>query len=188
MKHSVFTMIVGFLLLCDICSQNCQAGKGSYIVLSGSNVQNGIIQQDVPLKGQTIAIDDHHGKSCRLIDRSTSSHSIYFNVADDYFNEGAYDYDGTNKSCSVGHISVMYYDGGTDDFALYYDSIDEAHKEVLVSRTGSDTWKWLTLDLDDIYLGNRILSNFDVRFTVAPPRNLCIFTMFTFGPGRKMKA
>lgn len=61
-------------------------------------------------------------------------------------------------------VTIDYYDHGTGDWSLQYDSTDGAYKQSApVAKTGTDTWKTATFTVDDAAFGNRENAGSDFR-------------------------
>lgn len=61
-------------------------------------------------------------------------------------------------------VTIDYYDHGTGNWSLQYDSTDGAYKQSpAVAKTGTDTWKTATFTVDDAAFGNRENAGTDFR-------------------------
>jgi hypothetical protein len=61
-------------------------------------------------------------------------------------------------------VTIDYYDHGTGNWSLQYDSTDGAYKQTPpVAKTGTDTWKTATFTVDDAAFGNRENAGSDFR-------------------------
>ncbi|GAA4623611.1 GH92 family glycosyl hydrolase [Actinoallomurus vinaceus] len=61
-------------------------------------------------------------------------------------------------------VTIDYYDHGTGNWSLQYDSTDGAYQQTApVAKTGTDTWKTATFTVDDAAFGNRENAGSDFR-------------------------
>ncbi|WP_345349420.1 GH92 family glycosyl hydrolase [Actinoallomurus liliacearum] len=61
-------------------------------------------------------------------------------------------------------VTIDYYDHGTGNWSLQYDSTDGAYKQSpSIAKTGTDTWKTATFTVDDAAFGNRENAGSDFR-------------------------
>ena len=124
--------------------------NGVRVRLGISNEDRGL-RQHRPERGRAATIG---GRKCKAIDIAADGHHMYFNVDDKYL----FDVDLPVQ------VTVEYYDLGTRQFLLKYDSSDSgahwhgSHKRSeRAIRTDTKTWKTHTFSLQDARFANRTL-------------------------------
>src|SRR3981081_2430879 len=91
------------------------AGTAVSVVLGATNTSNGLAQVDGP-DGRTapVVAGGLSGRANAAEDQPPYPHNMYFQVDDSVAYSGSF----------VAQVSVQYYDQGTNQFALQYDSTD----------------------------------------------------------------
>ncbi|HEY4461502.1 MAG TPA: hypothetical protein VGN41_02460, partial [Streptosporangiaceae bacterium] len=142
------------------------AGTTASVVLGATNTDSGLAQVDGP-DGRTapVAAGGLSGRANAPEDQPSYPHNIYFQVDDSVAYNGSY----------VAQVSVEYYDQGSNQFALQYDSTDcsvalsGAYKQAgTVTKTNTGTWKTATFSLPDAHFANRENNSADLRLAMGP--------------------
>jgi hypothetical protein len=141
------------------------AGTTASVVLGTTNTDNGLAQVDGP-DGRTapVVAGGLSGRTNAAEDQPAYPHNIYFQVDDSVAYNGSY----------VAQVSVEYYDQGTNQFMLQYDSTDcsvalsGAYKSAgTVTKTNTGTWKTATFSLPDTHFANRENNTADFRLAMG---------------------
>lgn len=136
-------------------------GTSASVVLGATNTDNGLAQVDGP-DGRTapVTAGGLSGRVNAAEDQPPYPHNIYFQVDDSVAYNGSY----------VAQVSVEYYDQGSNQFMLQYDSTDcsvplsGAYKSAgTVTKTNTGTWKTATFTLPDAHFANRENNSADFR-------------------------
>ena len=122
--------------------------NGVRVKLGEINDERGLKQLRAQ-RGRVVTIG---GRQCKAIDIAAHGHHLYFNVDDKYL----FDVDLPVR------VTVEYYDLGTRQFLVKYDSSDSgAHwhgthkRSERINRTDTKTWKTHTFNLPDARFANR---------------------------------
>jgi hypothetical protein len=135
------------------------------IDLGPTDVPEGIVRVDVTYDGETDALADVAGRTCRKPRTSTGDNYIYFNCDDSRIY-------GDNQDL---YIAVDYLDGGGGSWLLEYDGLVEPYTIFLPTvtvGTGPQQWKTVVLHLTDANFTNRQNGGSDFRANA-----------FTYGDG-----
>lgn len=140
-------------------------GTTASVVLGATNADSGLAQVDGP-DGRTapVTVGGQSGRAVAAEDQPPYPHNMYFQVDDSVAYNGSY----------VAQVSVEYYDQGSNQFALQYDSSDcgaavsGAYKTAgAVTKTGTGTWKTATITLPDAHFANRENNSADFRLAMG---------------------
>ena len=140
-------------------------GTTASVVLGTTNSGSGLGQVDGP-DGRTapVTAGGVSGRGVAAEDQPAYPHNMYFQVDDSIAYNGSY----------VAQVSVEYYDQGSNQFALQYDSSDcgatvsGAYKTAgAVTKTGTGTWKTATITLPDAHFANRENNSADFRLAMG---------------------
>jgi PKD repeat protein len=111
------------------------------------------------------------GKNCRRTNVGSGDYYMYFTVADTFMYQG---------QCPKMYVKIDYYDSGTGDISLQYDSrvssttASKYKSGGSVSRGNTNTWKSHTFSITEAYFGNRQNGSVDFRLFVGTSNNAYI--------------
>lgn len=141
-KIKIVVLVRWIICLIFACVNIAAAGPGPHVTLLSTNQSDRLTQEQIA-GGMTVYDAAHN---CRKTVPATDKY-IYFKLNDSYIYQGNY---------PIAHVSIAYYDIGTEAFALAYDATSNIWKTAgSITRTNTGLLKWATFDLPDAYFGNR---------------------------------
>jgi hypothetical protein len=94
------------------------------------------------------SIEEPYGRFARALDPAKGKEAMFFNLSDDFFED--------NQGPHPVSVRVVYFDQGTSSWSLFYDAMNDPHKEaVSVTNKNTNQWKEITVDINDAKLSNR---------------------------------
>lgn len=115
------------------------------VLLKGTNAYKEMeqVQESNPAnEGYTTAVTIGGAEARRI---SGSGKYFYFQVGDGFAQP-------TDSALSIG---ISYYDSGTDKIRLEYNAAANAYKQLLITKTGTNTWKYIRFELTDASFANK---------------------------------